>query len=263
MQEKNIHDPVAAWGHPQRILAHDRGKRVGRVGLLPGGMGGEALSEDHEIGELRLPFFALVVSLGEPVDSVVLWRWYREAPRGVRENPLQTPLANGLGGDLVLDAEAQEIHRRTGLHRETIRRALAAKRPPAYRRPKAPSKLDPFKEEVERLLRSDHRMPGTRIRELLAELGYEGGKTILDDHLRDGVVIENTYGSVVAGNMIEECAGTAIVLDRDCYGITLSANVIAHETSGGIDLRDIIFFGSLIAFSLFANAAAVELKKGN
>jgi hypothetical protein len=60
----------------------------------------------------------------------------------------------------------------------------------------------------------------------------------VDDHLHDGVVIENTYGSVVAGNMIEECAGTAIVLDRDCYGITLSANVIAHETAGGIDLRD-------------------------
>ena len=60
----------------------------------------------------------------------------------------------------------------------------------------------------------------------------------LDDHLRDGVVIENTYGSVVSGNMIEECAGTGIILDRDCYGITLSANVIAHETSGGIDLRD-------------------------
>lgn len=79
----------------------------------------------------------------------------------------------------------REIRRRTGLHRETIRRALAAKRPPAYRRAKAPSKLDPFKEEIERLLRSDHRMPGTRIRELIAELGYEGGKTILDDHLRE------------------------------------------------------------------------------
>jgi hypothetical protein len=60
----------------------------------------------------------------------------------------------------------------------------------------------------------------------------------LDDHLGDGVVIENTYGSVVAGNMIEECNGTAIVLDRDCYGIALSANVIAHNSSGGIDLRD-------------------------
>lgn len=60
----------------------------------------------------------------------------------------------------------------------------------------------------------------------------------LDDHLGDGVVIENTYGSVVSGNMIEECNGTAIVLDRDCYGVTLSANVIAHEATGGIDLRD-------------------------
>lgn len=79
----------------------------------------------------------------------------------------------------------REIHRRTGLHRETVRRALASERPPAYRRAKKPSKLDPFKEEIERLLSKDHRVPGTRIRELLAELGYEGGKTILDEHLRE------------------------------------------------------------------------------
>jgi hypothetical protein len=59
----------------------------------------------------------------------------------------------------------------------------------------------------------------------------------VDDHLGRGVVIENTYGSVVSGNMIEECRATAIVLDRDCYGIALSANVIAHN-GGGIDLRD-------------------------
>lgn len=60
----------------------------------------------------------------------------------------------------------------------------------------------------------------------------------VDDHLRHGVVIENTYGSVVSGNMIEECQDTGIVLDRDCYGITISANVIAHEMKCGIDLRD-------------------------
>ncbi|WP_152050043.1 right-handed parallel beta-helix repeat-containing protein [Tautonia marina] len=60
----------------------------------------------------------------------------------------------------------------------------------------------------------------------------------LDDHLGNGVVIENTYGSVVSGNMIEECQGTGIILDRDCYGIALSANVIAHEFADGIDLRD-------------------------
>ena len=59
----------------------------------------------------------------------------------------------------------------------------------------------------------------------------------LDDHLGRGVLIENTYGSVLSGNMIEECQGVAVTLDRDCYGITISANVIAHN-GGGIDLRD-------------------------
>lgn len=60
----------------------------------------------------------------------------------------------------------------------------------------------------------------------------------IDDHLGNGVVIENTYGSVLSGNMIEECEGTAIILDRDCYGITISANVLADDFGGGIDLRD-------------------------
>jgi len=60
----------------------------------------------------------------------------------------------------------------------------------------------------------------------------------IDDHLRHGVVIETTYGSVLSGNMIEECQGTAVILDRDCHGITVSANVIAHNYGGGVDLRD-------------------------
>ncbi|MEQ9406467.1 MAG: right-handed parallel beta-helix repeat-containing protein [Fuerstiella sp.] len=59
----------------------------------------------------------------------------------------------------------------------------------------------------------------------------------VDDHLDKGVVIENTYGSVLSGNMIEECAGTAVTLDRDCYGITIGANVIAHN-GAGVDLKD-------------------------
>jgi Right handed beta helix region len=59
----------------------------------------------------------------------------------------------------------------------------------------------------------------------------------LDDHLDRGVLIENTYGSVLSGNMIEECNGTAITLDRDCYGTTISANVIAHN-GAGVDLID-------------------------
>ncbi len=79
----------------------------------------------------------------------------------------------------------KEIQRRTGFHRQTIRRALRSEQAPRYVRAPRPSKLDPFKEEVHRLLREEPRLPGTRVRELLQESGYEGGKTILDDYLRE------------------------------------------------------------------------------
>jgi transposase len=79
----------------------------------------------------------------------------------------------------------REIHRRTGLHRDTIRRALASDEPRVYRRAPAGSKLDPFKPEIHRLLQSDPRLPGQRIRELIAPLGFDGGKTIVDDYLRE------------------------------------------------------------------------------
>ncbi len=79
----------------------------------------------------------------------------------------------------------KEIHRRTGRDRKTIRRALRSELPPRYRRPPRPSKLDSFGEEIDRLLCCDPRLPGKRIRELIEELGYDGGKTILDDYLRE------------------------------------------------------------------------------
>ena len=60
----------------------------------------------------------------------------------------------------------------------------------------------------------------------------------LDDHLGNGVVLEQMMGSTVSSNMIEQCAGYGIVLDRDTYGITMSANVLTYESTGGIDLRD-------------------------
>ena len=78
----------------------------------------------------------------------------------------------------------REIRRRTGLHRETIRRALRSERPPAYSRPARGSKLDRFKDEVHRLLDDDPGIESQRIRELLAEQGFAGGKTIVDDYVR-------------------------------------------------------------------------------
>ena len=79
----------------------------------------------------------------------------------------------------------KEIVRRTGHGRNTIRRALRSGEPPRYRRPPRPSKLDPFRDEVHRLLRAHPRLPGKRVRELLEEQGYVGSKTILDDYLRE------------------------------------------------------------------------------
>jgi len=85
----------------------------------------------------------------------------------------------------VMGLSIKEIQRRTGLHRQTIRRALRSERPPRYERPARSSMLDPFRDEVHRLLGEEPRLPGVRVRELLSELGYAGGKTIVDDYLRE------------------------------------------------------------------------------
>jgi hypothetical protein len=77
-----------------------------------------------------------------------------------------------------------EIVGRTGHDRNTVRRALRREGPPRYERPSRPSKLDPFRDEIHRLLQADPRIPGKRIRELIAALGYVGSKTILD-YLRE------------------------------------------------------------------------------
>jgi hypothetical protein len=47
----------------------------------------------------------------------------------------------------------REIHRRTGIHCDTISRALRSDEPPRYERAPRGSKLDPFKDEIHRLQR--------------------------------------------------------------------------------------------------------------
>jgi transposase len=79
----------------------------------------------------------------------------------------------------------RQISRRTGLHRKTVRRALAAAEPPKYSRPAAGSKLDPFKGWICEQLAVDPRIQSQRLRELAGELGYAGGKTVFDDYVRE------------------------------------------------------------------------------
>jgi hypothetical protein len=45
--------------------------------------------------------------------------------------------------------------------------------------------LEPFKDEIHRLLRADPKLPGVRVRELLEPLGCRAGKTVVDDYLRE------------------------------------------------------------------------------
>jgi len=86
-------------------------------------------------------------------------------------------LSEGLG--------IKAIARRLGLARNTVRAALRSDQAPAYRRPRAPSKLDPFRGEILRLLDEDAEIPGKRVLEILSEQGYRGGKSILNEHLRE------------------------------------------------------------------------------
>jgi transposase len=87
--------------------------------------------------------------------------------------------------DRVDGLSIREISKRTGLHRKTIRRALAAERPPKYTRPPAASKLDPFRDWICEQLEADPRIQSQRLREMAAEFGYAGGKTIFDDYVRE------------------------------------------------------------------------------
>lgn len=85
----------------------------------------------------------------------------------------------------VRGVSIKELMRRTGLARNTIRAALRSEGPPGFRVVERPSKLDPFKEEIHDLLRRDPKLPGVRVRELIEPLGFDGGKTIVDDYLRE------------------------------------------------------------------------------
>jgi uncharacterized small protein (DUF1192 family) len=87
--------------------------------------------------------------------------------------------------DRVERLSVREISRRTGLHRKTIGRALSAEVPPRYVRAPAGSKLDPFRDWIVEQLRADPTIQSLRLREMASELGYEGGKTIFDDYVRE------------------------------------------------------------------------------
>jgi transposase len=86
---------------------------------------------------------------------------------------------------LVEGRSQREVARLTGLARDTVARAVRAERPPRYSRAPVGSKLDAFKDWICEQLRADPAIQSLRLREMATELGYEGGKTIFDDFVRE------------------------------------------------------------------------------
>jgi transposase len=77
------------------------------------------------------------------------------------------------------------IARELDLDRKTVRNAIATGDYLKARQNKCsrPSKLDPFKDEIERILQKTPNLSGVRILEKIKKLGYNGSKSILYDYL--------------------------------------------------------------------------------
>lgn len=97
----------------------------------------------------------------------------------------------------VRGVSIKELMCRTGLARNTIRAALRSEAPPGFRCPERSSKLDPFKDEIHDLLRGDPKLTGVRVRELIEPFGFDGGKSIVDDYLREvrPLFVQDTHAS--------------------------------------------------------------------
>lgn len=71
-----------------------------------------------------------------------------------------------------------------GMSRNTVIRLLELPEPPRYQRSATGSKLDPHKDSITAMLDADAKVPATVILERLRRDGYDGGITIVKDHLR-------------------------------------------------------------------------------
>ncbi len=74
------------------------------------------------------------------------------------------------------------IAKRLGVARNTVRIAVRSGQPPAYRRPRRPSAVDPFEDQIRALLKDCPTMPATVIAE---RIGWQRGITILKERVAE------------------------------------------------------------------------------
>lgn len=76
----------------------------------------------------------------------------------------------------------QTIAKHLGIARNTVKAALASSEPPIYRRPRRPSAVDAYEDEIRVLLKGCPSMPATVIAE---RIGWPRGMTVLKERVRE------------------------------------------------------------------------------
>ena len=110
----------------------------------------------------------------------------------------------------------RSISRETGLSRNTVRRYLRAQGIPEKKaRKKRSSKLDPFQEEIQEIMKLGI-FNCEVIYGKLKELGYQGGKTIIKDYVQpyrppQGIIATQRY-ETKPGKQVQVDWGTAHTL---------------------------------------------------
>jgi transposase len=78
----------------------------------------------------------------------------------------------------------RKIAKRLGVHRDTVSVAIAAQQPPKYEREPRGSKLDPYKPNIQALLKETPDLSAVRLQEILAGEGYQGKISILKQYVQ-------------------------------------------------------------------------------
>ena len=82
-------------------------------------------------------------------------------------------------------SRSRSCARSTGLARNTIRLALRSQEPPSYERRRGRRSSTRSRRRSMSCCAQDPKLPGVRVRELIEPLGFDGGKSIVDDYLRE------------------------------------------------------------------------------
>lgn len=137
-----------------------------------------------------------------PVDlfsDLSRWlRWSARDPATTVEGPRQLPLIFRSNEEFHQEVILQYregrglrwLARRFGISRNTVRGIVRGHErqrthPPPASMPPRPSKLDPFKPEITRLLEETADLSAVRVQEELRGIGYDGGLSILRAYLRE------------------------------------------------------------------------------